>query len=107
MRFQVYRPELGSPSLNAQLEILMVSPTPQGENNGALVVWPETLSQTPWLINKSAGGPPFAEWSTSEAIHPIQQTATGGIQDQAFKVEVQDYAGLDGRTQGSVEDRGI
>ena len=26
---------------------------------GALVVWPETLSQTPWLINKSAGGPPF------------------------------------------------
>ena len=28
---------------------------------GALVVWPETLSQTPWLINKSAGGPPFFE----------------------------------------------
>ena len=26
---------------------------------GALVVWPETLSRTPWLINKSAGGPPF------------------------------------------------
>ena len=23
------------------------------------VVWPETLSRTPWLINKSAGGPPF------------------------------------------------
>ena len=26
---------------------------------GALVVWPETLSRTPWLINKLAGGPPF------------------------------------------------
>ena len=26
---------------------------------GALVVWPETLSQTPWLINKSAGDPHF------------------------------------------------
>ena len=26
---------------------------------GALVVWPETLSRTPWLINKSAGGPPY------------------------------------------------
>ena len=24
---------------------------------GALVVWPETLSRTPWLINKSAEGP--------------------------------------------------
>ena len=23
------------------------------------MVWPETLSRTPWLINKSAGGPPF------------------------------------------------
>ena len=23
------------------------------------MVWPETLSQTPWLINESAGGPPF------------------------------------------------
>ena len=23
------------------------------------MVWPETLSQTPWLINKSAGGPPL------------------------------------------------
>ena len=28
---------------------------------GALVVWPETLSRTPWLINKSAGGPPFTQ----------------------------------------------
>ena len=26
---------------------------------GALEVWPETLSRTPWLINKSAGGPPL------------------------------------------------
>ena len=24
---------------------------------GALVVWPETLPRTPWLINKTAGGP--------------------------------------------------
>ena len=23
------------------------------------MVWPETLSRTPWLINKLAGGPPF------------------------------------------------
>ena len=23
------------------------------------MVWPETLSRTPWLINKSAGGTPF------------------------------------------------
>ena len=23
------------------------------------MVWPETLSRTPWLINKSAGGPPL------------------------------------------------
>ena len=33
---------------------------------GALVVWPETLSRTPWLINKSAGGPPF---SARERMH--------------------------------------
>ena len=26
---------------------------------GNLVVWPETLSRIPWLINKLAGGPPF------------------------------------------------
>ena len=28
-------------------------------SNSSGVVWPETLSRTPWLINKSAGGPPF------------------------------------------------
>ena len=38
--------------------VIMVSVTIGGPG-GALVVWPETLSRTPWLINKLAGGPPF------------------------------------------------
>ena len=32
------------------------------------MVWPETLSRTPWLINKLAGGPPFSRIHPS--IHP-------------------------------------
>ena len=32
------------------------------------MVWPETLSQTPWLINKSAGGPPFNNDVIKEVI---------------------------------------
>ena len=44
---------------------------------GALVVWQETLSQTPWLINKSAGGPPFNE-HVNEHVDVITARKNGG-----------------------------
>ena len=48
---------------------------------GALVVWPETLSRTPWLINKLAGGPPFFVAVSSDAAACSDAGAAAGADD--------------------------
>ena len=48
---------------------------------GALVVWPETLSRTPWLINKSAVGP--QKKKKTDVSHSVR-CSFAGLSVQAF-----------------------
>ena len=51
------------------------------------MVWPEMLSQTPWLINKSAGGPLFSssrESSRHESGSVKVQVGSGDIDRVAW-----------------------
>ena len=37
------------------------------------MVWPETLSRTPWLINKSAGGPPLELCQVKDELEKLRE----------------------------------
>ena len=37
------------------------------------MVWPETLSRTPWLINKLAGGPPFFGSCLGAVLYAVKE----------------------------------
>ena len=82
---------------------------------GALVVWPETLSRTPWLINKLAGGPPFYHmydipydilYKYYTISYVIENQAGGGIQLKAklflSNIIAKDYLFFNSRSKSNV-----